>query len=738
MKRRPIPLITLLVLACLILMLKLAPSLGEKIFRFSERQEAVSAILGDGSRVHIRIRRIEGSPRDKDYLILRGRLLGAQGKDTKEDLMIYLPSGEGEGLSEGDTVQLSGRIRWPASARNPGQWDAQSYAKAKGTICELRASSMRLLKRHDSWSPAAFFGNVRRFLGSLIDTLFSSSDQAYPYAAIVKAMLLGDQSGLSTEMKSLFSEAGISHMVAISGLHLTILVGSLSRMLIRKVGIRRSFLPVMVLLWSYTYLTGFSMATLRAALMLTYQMAAPLLDREPDEVTSLSLAALIQLLLQPCCILSAGFWLTYSAVLGIRLGRSFALPIRLLPRQLRERIAGGLGVSLVTLPISLVFFHEATIGAFFLNLLVVPVVRWILLLSVGAVFLGAFLPSAGSVLSFAASKLLALILDLSRISVRIPWLSFDGHLSLAALVLLLGILAGYLLFWKKPAHRKGYGALCLLLSLGFVFLPEAKRVTFLDVGQGDCSVIEWQGRVILVDAGPSYESVIEPYLAYRGIDGIDIAILSHPDEDHIAGMLSLAEEGFPIGLLLEAKADSHEIPLRQELERKIREKGGQVLKVSAGDELSLSAPGWLGLSKSKISMQVLSPVWETGSTNEDSLVLLIRLGDDLQILYTGDAGETVDAFFDFEGVDESVPLILKAAHHGSMYATSEAFLTHFRADLAVISCGQENSYGHPHRQMLERLKAHHIPWQTTAQNGAVWIEACAHHLVYYHIFEDHP
>ena len=694
-------------LSCLVLALCVFPQIGESIFRFDRTTERIRSILAESPDILVKIRRLE---ENEDYVLAHCILMDTTGSSTGKTCRVKLGR-ELYDLSEGDLVRISGTVSWPEQARNPGQWDALSYARSQGYWFEIKASSCRIEKAHTWFDLSARLGRLRRMISRQIDFLFDDTS-----AALMKALILGDKGGLSAEDKDLFSAAGISHITAISGLHLTILVTALRKILEKKAGPVSSFVILLGFLWSYIWMTGFSPSTFRAGVMVTYQFLALICDREPDRPSSMALAAFLQTLMRPTAILGAGFWLTYMAVIGLWIGRSFSLRIYLIPRFLREKVAGGLGVSLCTLPVCLWFFYQASFGSFFLNLLVVPVTRYLLILGILGTGCGFIHPVLGEGFCRLSEWIVRMIYGVSNMMAGFSGSILKGRPSALFVLLVFVMLFLYLYHvGRTEPKRLKMRAMIGILVLWTVFSFPRRRVMFLDVGQGDCSIIEWDGRVVIVDAGPSYRNVIQPYLLFEGIHKADVMILSHPDQDHVDGMLRMVEDGLVVDTLLLADADSQDVEERNRLIRMVNASGGNVIFCRSGDEFQLSA------GFRPIRMKILSPMASTGSMNEDSLVVRLWLGDGLSLLYPGDIGKETDQMIRPEATG-SVPLILKAAHHGSMYSTSEDFLDRYNPYLTVISAGVNNSYGHPHRQMLERLIERGIPYQVTAKNGAVFID----------------
>lgn len=705
----------LVYLACLVLILVVFPQAGDYVFRFTSSAREIGEIVGDGSSITVRIKRLEETG---NGLQAEAVLFEAMGEKAGYLCRIEFRSSSAD-ISEGDLVRISGTIQWPEKASNPGQWDAFSYARSQGYLFIVHAEKSSIVASHSQIDPSAFLGKVRRFFSRKIDLCFDEDT-----AGLVKAMLLGDKSGLSADEKDLFSAAGISHITAISGLHLTILVSILEKIIGKRLGPVLSSGSLSVLLWAYIWMTGFSSSTFRAGVMVTYQLLADLLDREPDRPTSLALAAFLQLLIRPTIILGASFWLTYLAVIGLWIGRSFALRLTILPKFLREKISGSLGVALTTFPVSLWFFYQASFGSFFLNLFIVPITRYLLIISITGIGLYLIHPALGTGISLLSSGIVRLIYEVSSRTITLRGLRMSGRPSVLIMIILSCMILLYLLSLRYLSQRKRkmiMGVLAVVFVAVCIF--PRRRVIFLDVGQGDCSVIEWDNRVLMIDAGPSYRTVIQPYLQYEGIEKIDVLILSHPDQDHMEGMIRILEDGLKIDTLLIADVESQDNEARAKLIRLTESSGGEVIRCLQPNVYDL--PTWF----SHIQLRILSPKESTGNSNEDSLVAEIILGEDLRILYTGDIGTETDQRIILDQ-ETDIPLILKAAHHGSMFATSGEMLDRTEPSLVVISAGRNNEYGHPHKQMIQRLEDRRIPYMVTAENGAIFIDDVMGHLIY--------
>ena len=330
-----------------------------------------------------------------------------------------------------------------------------------------------------------------------------------------------------------------------------------------------------------------------------------------------------------------------------------------------------------------------------------------------SLILGGVHPALGAGLAEVVRFLLWSFQKGSEILLKIPGGMLRGQPAWYKMMAYYLLLGSVIYYFSKPLQdsKKIMYSLCLIL-LTFILWYQASyyRFIWLDVGQGDCAVIEWNGRTWIVDAGPRYDAVLKPYLLQRGVKEIEGIILSHPDHDHLEGMLALSQDSdFKIKGLWEAQAQVQETEDRQQLEQNIEKQGGQIRKIAAGYQISYGGLTW----------KALSPEKEYTDMNQSSLAVQFQI-ENTKVLFAGD----IDVDTEADQIDKWERVqILKIAHHGSRSSSSAEFLNKTHPQLAVISCGREQIYGHPHEEVLERLKNEGIEWVVTEEAGAVWAES---------------
>lgn len=695
MKKRPIVWTCFGYIVFLLIILIVKPEWGETLFRWSAAEEEVKKRYVNTGEI-------------------QGRVLSVEVKKQQYQIRIRLQDGTvcigivpiEKQVFPGDTIKLKGKVRWPKPSANPGEWDGQLYARTHRFSFYMQGEQIQVIEKGKR--------SLQRLLFLWKQQLSDGIDRQWsmPWSGIMKSILLGQRGEVEPLIKDTWSQAGIAHVIAISGLHLTVLSQAVFCFLKRFQRVRAAQAETMAVIWLYVVFTGGAIATLRAALMFTIQTLAALLNREEDTPTTLALTAGILLLIQPLYLLEAGFWLSFSAVLALRYGRVWIMSLPFLPYRIRRKIAASLAVSLMVTPISLWFFYQSSIWGFVLNFWVLPAMGAVIPIGLASLMLGAIHPALGAGFSEVVRFILWSFQKGSELFLQIPGGMLRGQPSWYKLIVYYLLLGSMIYYFSKPSSygKKMVYGLCLsVLTFILFYRVSFWRIIYLDVGQGDCAVIEWKNRVWIIDAGPQYDSVLKPYLLQRGIKEIEGVILSHPDWDHIEGLLALSEDpDFKIKGLWEAQEKVQETEYRQQLEQNISKQGGEIRKIRAGYQLSYNGMYW----------KAISPAKEYPDINQSSLVVQVQI-EDIKFLFTGDIDAYTEA--DQAGLWEKVQ-ILKVAHHGSRSSSSLEFLIKVDPRLAVISCERQHAYGHPHPEVLERLQKENVEWVVTDDAGAVWVE----------------
>lgn len=556
-----------------------------------------------------------------------------------------------------------------------------------------------------------------RYLPKVIaHRLEESLSQCIPEETVgyATALTIGDRSLLSDSEKANLKSAGVYHMLALSGMHLSVLVGMLSLLVRRKKHLSLLGIPVCIL---FCLITGCTPSIVRAAVMECLLLGSYLVRREPDTPTSLSLAALLLTLQNPWCLLNWGLQLSFFSVIGLylflsRLQGFFSWKVKgpKLLKRLRQlsvaSLSSTISATAFTLPLQALYFGMVSLVSPLGTLLLGGIISLLFALSLITAVLGIFAPPLGLILGKGADLGFHCVMLVAKLLSRVPFgvmytenLYSLGFLVLLFILLLLLLLQSDIRKWIPIACLGSAFSLCVLLTLlentGFRFIV-------LDVGQGQCLIFQSGSQTVLVDCGGNSGNAGDTaadFLYAQGLSRIDLLILTHYDSDHTNGVTELLGRITVDALLLpEGDPDI-------DLVSAANAQGTDLYTIQDTLDISLSA----------CSMQVFPPVLQ-GQDNESCISLLCEAGA-LEILVTGDMDEYAEtellAAQDIPDID-----ILVAGHHGSKTSTSQALLNVALPEIAVISVGA-NSYGHPAQETLNRLSSMGIQVYRTDQNGTI-------------------
>lgn len=683
--------------------------------------------------------------------------------------------------SIGSRVRISGSFSLYTEATNIGQFDARNYYAARKIYGQVKKAVIVYTE------PPNIIGRGKECLWQLRRHLAETFLEVYgeENGALLAAMLLGERTFLSEETQSLYKAAGALHVIAVSGLHISLLGLGLYHLLRRIFAAQAPAAVISVLcMAAYVFLVGNPPSAVRAFIMFAMGLLAGYWKRTLDTPTALSLSAAIILIGNPFYIGQSSFLLSFLAILAISvfqpalkeclaLINPYHFPLfRLLDSRrawglrhldpqkvlgvchvLLKKVGNGLlssfSVWIVTLPVQLFFFSEVSLFGIFFNLLIIPLMGVILLLGIAGLFLKeifhlfAFLADSAltdleitviSICRYAEGIFFAIIKAGGSLADRLSFTMWTpgkpvyGKMLLAFCLLLLFCLLGNLSengrifpekFWK---YRLGILLGVILLLAGYP--AHNLQITFLDVGQGDGICMELpDGRVYLMDGGSSDVSKVGnyrlvPFLKAKGIRKIDAVFLSHGDTDHINGIAELLEEKqISIDCVcLPAGAEQEKFA---EIKDLARARNISVRTIQAGDF-------W---ENNGTKFWCLNPADVTESGNAASVVLYMEY-QNFSMLLTGDLegeGEKSVAALLRSNAITGIS-VLKVAHHGSKNSTKEEFLRQCSPAVAVISCGERNTYGHPHKETLEKLNDMGTAVYRTDCSGAVQITVAGNRM----------
>lgn len=646
-------------------------------------------------------------------------------------------------LREGMHVRLEGMLVLPELPRNPGQFNRRIYESGKKIDFYLENPTVLEVKEQRS--------GVREVVEIWKTEMMNRCEKIYPdeEAGILEAMLFGEKRELSGDIKELYQAAGISHVLVISGLHISLLALAVAGIL-RRLGFP---MPVWVILSvgvlaGYGILIGQPTTAVRALLMFFVLQGARLLGRSYDLLSALAFAGILMLLDNPDLILDGGCRLSFCAVIGVgwyvseknKIFRSIGEKEKRKNRgkggkgssagAILENIRAGWYLWLFTLPVMLDTFYQVSVVGILWNLVAIPLLPVIIASGGLGVVLAGWNIFLGSLAGSPAYGMLQLYQEIGNISEKLPvgmWTPGQPSKPVIAgyyLVIFLLVLVEKQLIkrekrWKIRKIFPGMELCSMLLLLLLMAHPwqQREKITFLDVGQGDASLLQSGGQTLLLDGGSTSQKnvgtyVILPYIKQQGISCLEAVVLTHTDQDHINGVTEVLEEGKKGWLTVKNLMYPYWMEGTEQgkqLKKLAEEAGASCRKIRAGDRLTIG----------KAEAVVLYPKEQEkiAEPNAGSLVLFWKW-EGVRAMFTGDLPEEKE-----RELLQNLPAceILQVGHHGSATSTCREFLEQVQPSLAVISCAMKNRYGHPSPDTVDRLKKTGCEIRYTMKSGAITI-----------------
>jgi competence protein ComEC len=727
-------------------------------------QFAIDSLGPEGRHDPVAIRVVldEDAGRTGDIVQLRARALAARVGDIWHAL-----AGEGVRLTVGGAVPVerlrewrAGRVlvmpavfRRPARYLNDGVPDFESDLALDGTslLGTVKSGLVVQVERRGTWldeTAAAIRAHVRRAVSHHV----GAHD---PLAgAVTTAILIGDRTGLPDEVRRRLQDAGVYHVIAISGGNIAILAGIvLAALAVAGVRGRAAAAATLLVVAGYSLVATAGPSVWRATLMAVIYLAARALDHRTPTWHAVSLAAAVIVVVRPLDVRDAGFVLTFGATVALveaaRRTAAFTRPAgqpghhvsHVSPRRaaavvwtkwLAPSVIASVAVEIVLLPVSAYVFSRVTVAGLVLNLVAVPMMTLVQTAGLVVALADSWPLAAGAAGQIANWSATALV-ESARLVELVPgvtWRVPPPHPAL--LIVYYSGLGAFLLPWRRlrPAGGTLAAISALAMTSGAIIrLPASDalresilRLTVFDVGQAEALLLEPPGGgSLLVDAGGVAfgaggfdigSRVLAPALWARGIVSLDALLVTHGDPDHVGGADTLVEDFAPVRLWMGVDVPSHE-PTGALVSR-ARRAGAEVSWMRLGDTRQ-----W-----GKARLRVLHPPdpdWERPRVrNDDSVVLEVTYGE-TAILLTGDISAEVERAI-VPHLSPARVRILKVAHHGSRTSTGQFFLDMWPPTIAVISCGRGNRFGHPAPEVIERLESVGARVLRTDRDGQITIE----------------
>lgn len=629
-------------------------------------------------------------------------------------------------LNVRNKIKAEGVFKLPDLQRNKGGFNYRRYLNSQKIYGTITVKSITVIEE----GKVDFITKIKNKIEDTFLKLLPKD-----YAGIINSMLNGDTKNVSENILEDFKNSGITHLLAVSGSNIAYIIMFLSLCSNKIFGKYLSYYILIISIIIFIFVSGASASVARAGIMAILNIVAILLSRKSNTLNNIFFSAVILLIINPLTIYDVGFILSFVGTLGIVL---LSKPIISLIEKfikikfLSETIGVTLSAQLMLLPIMMYFFNTISIISLITNLIIVPISGFLTILGFITVLISVVSFKLARVISFAIYTLLYFMLKIASFLGKISWANLLVPTSKIWMIVIYYLLI-YLMMSKnkkeitiKIFHYKRIRKLkVVLIEILIIFVIITNlinlvprnhiKLNMIDVGQGDSFYIETQNKkVILIDGGGSEssdydigENIVVPYLLDMGKTKIDLIIVSHPHEDHIEGVFTVIEKLKVEKVMISENVDDVELILK--LREICQKRNTEIVKVSAGEKFEID----------NVKFNVIYPNSKIKEENINNMSLIIKMKfGEITTLFTGDLEDVAE-----NNIKENIKAdILKVGHHGSITSTSEKFLRKVMPQIALISVGRDNSYGHPDNIVSERLKKINAKIYRTDEMGEVKIK----------------
>lgn len=673
-------------------------------------------------------------------------------KNSKNTKLI-LNVKKNEELTPGDIVFVQGNFEKGDVCRNYKGFNYRNYLKQNkiyGIVFAEKISKIKQVKDYNY-----FLFKIRNCLEGKIDELYQND-----YSTFLKSLLIGNKSVLSEDIIYDFKSANISHILAISGLHISIILVGINFILEKIVTSKKTRnIILLFFLVLFLNLTGNSVSCMRACIMNILIILCSLFYKRNNFYISLFLSLFFIIIINPYNIFSVGMWLSYGGTIGIVLTYDFLYKV-IFRNKSNKSFVLSISAQIFIFPIMIYVFNYFSLTFFVSNIITSIFISYILAIGYASVFISFIFFPVSKFISYFEKAMIYIILktaniigqiSLSKIYVTTPSFYF--------IILYYIVLFGFIIYFKnhkfsmlriflskncdilqflkskfysinKLLIKKRYlknilvVSIILFLTIGVYKIDFNLKIYFVDVAQGDCTfIITPYGKRILIDGGEGNsdkydygEKVVFPYLLDRGIKRIDYIIVSHADSDHIGGLIYVLENMNVENILIGVQSKTS-----NQLEKLIEVANNKNIKIEILEKDDIK-----DIDKS-VKLEVLWPdksnLIPENTLNNNSLVFKLKYNN-FSILFTGDIEEIAEkelVNLYKNNLSKLNSTIIKIAHHGSKSSSTENFINNVNPKIALIGVGKKNSFGHPNNEVIKRLEKSNIKIYRTDQMGEISI-----------------
>ena len=704
---------------------------------------------------------IASDKKEKEYKnIYEVKIKKIQGKENLKDLKLYISENKKATLEYGDIIQIKGKYKKPEDHRNYGGFSYEDYLKTKGIYGTIEVENIVIKQK-----------SKKNLLQEIKEKIINNSKEilSSKTSSIFLGLVLGNTDFIDENTQEDFQISNMSHILAVSGMHMGYLV-LISIFIFEKIlGKRRSKYMTIVFIMLYMALTGFTPSVVRAGLMAILIITSKIIYRKSDVWSNISLALLISLIYNPYLILNIGLQLSYAATLGILIFNKnlymLFKKVKIKNKKIKYRInkkilniidktkqiiALTVSAQIFVIPLSIYYFNLLGIYFILSNLVISIIIAPIFIISIiFAITLFINIKIAKIISIFLEFGIMMLvktseffsILPLSNIKIKTP--KIYEIIFFYILILLINYICkiknlknltntqtrmnnviNLFRFKIKQIHRKNRKIAIIPIIIFFIIIivkliPGPLKINFIDVGQGDSTfIVTPKNKTILIDGGGSEnfdvgKNTLIPYILDRGYTKIDYIIISHFDQDHIGGILNVLEQLDVEKVIIAKQYKTSEN--YEKFKNIVNDKKISIQIVEKGDCIKI---------EKEIEFEILWPdnePIEENYLNNNAIVAKLKYND-FSCLFTGDIEAIAEKKILKEESNKLNSNILKVAHHGSKTSTLLEFLQKVKPKIALIGVGKNNLFGHPSEKTIENLNNLNVKIYRTDENGEISIK----------------
>ena len=671
-------------------------------------------------------------------------------KNTKLILDINKKNLQGNMPQYGDAIIVTGKFEKPNSARNYKGFDYKEYLKSQKIYGMVSCDKYEIISNKRINIFSNFIHSIRQNIKTNMHKILNEEE-----AALCVGILIGNREDISEQTEDNFKKSNLTHMLAVSGSHITYIINAMA-IVLGKIGKKRTKIFTIIMLIFFMALTGFTASVIRACIMGILVLIANIILRKSDTINNLGISSFIILIFNPYAIIDVGFLLSYGGTIGIvLLGDKITNGMHnVLNKHAKGKIAKyiitsfsiTLSANLIIIPIIAYNFSTVSITFWISNILAAPIMEVSTIFGFIVYFISIICFPFAKFLGIFLNFLLFMLLKIAEISSLIPgcsiYIKTPYVLECVIYYLVLAIVFNFnnlknrlkrskiikrvVHILKEIKHSKFKKSTIVILCFTAVIFVSAfsfqkiLKIYFVDVGQGDCTLIETPtNKHILIDGGGSEfgtydvgKNTLLPYLLDRRITTIDYILISHFDSDHIGGLFAIMENLKVENIIIAKQGEeSDNLTKFQEV---VHKKKINVIVVNKGDYIKIDKYSYFEIlfpEENLINDNIL---------NNNSIVARFNsLG--LTMLFTGDIEEIAENRLCelYSNTNKLNAAILKVAHHGSRTSSTENFLELVRPKIVFIGVGDDNRYGHPNDEVLDRIGLYTQKIYRTDEKGEV-------------------